>query len=159
MLAGKSVLRRLLSRHPARRGIVFDLPEVVSGAQDKLASAGDTYPVSVVGGSFFDAVPAADVYIVSVVLHNWNDTDAGRILDNIATAARDRAKLVLVELVLPEEAASAFIATIDLTMLAMLGGRERTATAWRELLNRHGFTLERVVPTPTAFSIIEATAP
>ncbi|WP_158634297.1 methyltransferase [Amycolatopsis sp. WAC 04197] len=151
-----TVLLRLLARYPARAGILFDLPEVVAGATSKVAAADDDR-VRVVGGSFFDTVPAADIYILSVVLHNWDDTQAGRILANIARSAPARARLVLIEMVLPDETASAFTAAIDLTMLAMLGGRERTATEWRDLLGRNGFTLNRVVPTPTPFAIIEAT--
>jgi hypothetical protein len=141
----------------ARRGIVFDLPEVVASAHQVLAAAGLTDRVEVVGGDFFESVPSADVYVMSVILHDWNDEKCLRILGNIAKAAPSGARLVLLELVVPEDASPHPSKSIDLVMLAMLGGRERTAGEWRDLLQAGGFFLDRIIDSPSPFSIVEAT--
>jgi O-methyltransferase domain len=155
--ADGNVLSQLLAADPERRGIVFDLPEVVAGAHPVLAAAGLTDRVRVVGGDFFEAVPAADVYVMSVILHDWDEEKCLRILRNIAKAAPSGARLVLLEMVVPEDASPHPSKSIDLVMLAMLGGRERTAAEWRDLLEAGGFSLDRVIVSPSPFSVIEAT--
>jgi hypothetical protein len=111
----------------------------------------------VVGGDFFDSVPVADVYVMSVVLHDWDNSSAARILGNIAKAARPGARLVLVEMVMPEGDGPHISKMIDLTMLAMVGGRERTEMEWRQLLGESGFSLDRIVSGSGVMSIIETT--
>jgi DNA-binding Lrp family transcriptional regulator len=150
-------LSQLLAAEPDREGIVFDLPEVVAGAHPVLAAAGLTDRVRVVEGDFFMSVPAADVYVMSTVLHDWNDEKCLRILGNITKIAPAGTRLVLLEMVIPEDASPHPAKAIDLVMLAMLDGRERTAEEWRELLWTGGFSLDRVVESPSPFSIIEAT--
>lgn len=110
-----------------------------------------------VGGDFFDRVPAADVYVMSLVLHDWDNPAAVRILRNIAAAAAPGAHLVLLETVMPEGDVPHFTKMADVVMLAMLGGRERTEAEWRHLLGAAGFTLNRIVPGSVAISAIEAT--
>jgi hypothetical protein len=155
--ADGNVLSQLLATEPERRGIVFDLPQVVASAHAVLAAAGLMDQVEVVGGDFFESVPSADVYVMSVILHDWNDEKCLRILGNIAKAAPSGARLVLLELVVPENASPHPSKSIDLVMLAMLGGRERTAGEWRDLLHARGFSLDRIIDSPSPFSIIEAT--
>jgi len=111
----------------------------------------------VVGGDFFRAVPAADIYVLSTVLHDWDDEKSRRILGVIAAAARPGARLVLLEMVVPEDATPHLAKNVDLIMLAMLGGRERTAGDWRDLLGASGFRLDRILNYPSPVSVIEAT--
>ena len=155
--ADGTTLAGLLATTPERRGIVFDLPNVVAGATETLAAAGLSDRITVVGGDFFDSVPVADVYVMSVVLHDWDNRSAARVLDNVAKTATSGARLVLVEMVMPEGDGPHFTEMIDLTMMAMVGGRERTETEWRQLLGGSGFTVDRIVPGSGIMSIIEAT--
>jgi hypothetical protein len=100
----------------------------------------------VVGGSFFEEVPAADVYVLSAVLHDWSDDTCTRILRTIGAAAKPNARLVLFETVLPQDYSPHYTKFVDLVMMAMLGGRERTEAEWRYLLAGAGFRLDRIVP-------------
>lgn len=156
--ADGTLLAELLARAPDRNGIVFDLPNVVAKAAETLVAAGVDNRATVVAGDFFvDSVPIADVYVMSVVLHDWDNAAATRILRNIAKVAAPGARLVLVEMVMPAGDGPHFTKMVDLTMLAMVGGRERTETEWRRLLPEGGFTVDRVVSGSGVMSAIEAT--
>jgi hypothetical protein len=136
---------------------VFDLPAVVATANETVTRAGLGDRVAVVEGDFFDCVPTADVYVMPVVLHDWDDTSSLRILANIAKAATPGARLVLLEMVMPDGDGPHFTKMVDLIMPAIAGGRERSRTEWRDLLVAGGFVLDRVVAGSGAFSVIEAT--
>jgi hypothetical protein len=155
--ADGSMLAQLLADDSDRRGIVFDRPEVVAAAQKTLADHGLADRVHSVGGDFFQSVPAADVYLLSYILHDWDDESCRKILHSIADAAEPGARVVLVEAVIPPGDVPHPAKVIDLTMLAMLTGRERTAEEYRALLDSAGFTVDRIVPSPSPFSFIEAT--
>jgi O-methyltransferase domain/Dimerisation domain len=155
--ADGTVLTRLLAREADRTGIVLDLPEVVAGAHQVIAAAGMTDRIRVMPGSFFEEVPKADVYILSAVLHDWDDEPSLRILNAITRAASPGARLVLSEMVIPPGDEPHHAKLADLTMLAMLSGRERSAAEWSALLAKANFTLDRVVPTPSPFCLLEAT--
>jgi len=155
--ADGSMLARLLQNAPHRRGIVFDLPEVISAAKRTLADYGVAGRVTVHGGSFFDRVPAADLYLMSMVLHDWDDESAARILENIAAAALPGARLVVIEHIVPAGDTPDFSKPIDLIMLGMTGGKERTAAEYADLLTNAGFIVTTVKETGTPFSAIEAT--
>ncbi|MEV0221765.1 methyltransferase [Streptomyces sp. NPDC050704] len=155
--ADGTVMAELLGRDTDRHGVVFDLPHVVSDAHETLRARGLADRVEVVGGDFFDAVPTADVYVLSYILHDWDDASCGKLLGSIARAANPGARLVVIEAVLPAGDAPHLAKMIDLTMLAMLTGRERTADEYETLLGDAGFTLDRILPTPSPFSVIEAT--
>ncbi len=127
-----ALLRALLQRRRELRGIVLDLPETV---RDE-ASFGDR--IEFVAGSFFDTVPAGDAYVLSGILHDWNDERAGEILGTIRNAAPDDGRLLLVESVLQDGNDPNGAKWLDLLML-VLGGRERTEPDWRELLAAAGF--------------------
>jgi precorrin-6B methylase 2 len=155
--ADGTLLVELLAKRPECRGIVFDLPNVVAAATETLARAGLSDRTTVVGGDALASVPTADVYVMSVVLHDWDDASAVRILRNIAKAAAPGARLVLLEVVIPEGDAPHFSKMMDLTMMTMLGSRERTENEWRQLLAKGGFTLDHIVSGSGIFSAIEAT--
>lgn len=152
-----SVLIELLTQDGSseRRGIVFDRPATVPSAYPSLADAGLTDRVDVVPGDFFTAVPAADIYLLSYILHDWDDEHCRRILSSI-TAAASGARLVIIEGVVPPGDEPHLTKAIDLTMLGMLTGQERSAQEYRDLLGSVGFSLDRIVPTPGPFSILEA---
>jgi hypothetical protein len=146
-----------LARYPALHATVFDLPHVVAEVEPALAEAGVRERVTLVGGSFFDDVPAgADVYLLSAILHDWGDDEAGRILENVRRAIPDSGRLLIIDPVVPEGDTPHFAKLLDLNMLAMLTGRERTEPEFAALLKRAGFELERVTHTPSPTSLIEA---
>ncbi|MGF1426732.1 methyltransferase [Kitasatospora sp. LaBMicrA B282] len=155
--ADGTVLAALARRHPQVRGIVFDLPHVVAAAPPLLRAQGVADRVEAQGGDFFTAVPAGDCYLACFILHDWDDEQAGRILARIHQAATPQARLVLVDTVLGEGALPQVATLLDLTMLGMLGGRERSAADWRHLLTAHGFQLDRIRPTAGPMCVLEAT--
>lgn len=155
--ADGSMLIQLLADDPDRRGIVFDRPEVVAAARKNLAVHGLVDRVESIGGDFFQSVPAADVYVLSYILHDWDDESSRRILRTVAETAAPGARVVLIEAVSPPDDTPHLAKVLDLQMLAMVGGRERTAEEYRALLDSSGYTLDRIVSSPTPFSFIEAT--
>jgi O-methyltransferase domain len=128
----------LLERRPELRGIVFDLPET---DRDE-ASFGDR--MEFVAGSFFERVPTGDAYILSGILHDWDDDTALSILRTIRAAAPERARLILNESVVPAGNEPDGAKWLDLLMLVLAAGRERDESQWRTLLAEGGFQAEQV---------------
>lgn len=158
--ADGALLARVLRTAPNSKGIVFDLPHVVAEAAPTLKGYGLGDRLTSVGGDFFDTIPAgADVYILSMVLHDWNDQDAVRLLTNIRDNAGSGAQVLAFELVMPPGDQPHMSKMIDLTMLGMLNGRERTDSEMKALFQRAGLIYDAVVATPTPISIIEARVP
>lgn len=152
-----AVLASILRSARQARGVLFDLPAVVEGAGRVFDAAGVRARASVESGSFLDRVPAgADLYVMKNVIHDWDDEHAVEILRNIRTGIDDGGRLVLLEMVLPERASSFIGHILDLEMLLMLHGRERTRSEYSELLRRAGFRLTKVIPTVSPLSVIEA---
>jgi hypothetical protein len=154
--ADGSMLALALAKHSDTAGVVFDLPHVVADAAKSIADWGLADRVSCVGGDFFESVPRGDGYLVSMVLHDWNDEQAGQILRNIASAGGRGASLTLVEFIVPAGDTPHMAKMIDLTMLGMLPGHERTEPQWRALLESCGFTDIEVHETPAPISVIRA---
>jgi O-methyltransferase domain/Dimerisation domain len=151
-------LATILAAHPHMRGVLFDLPHVITSAPETLARHGVDDRVDCVGGDFFESVPAdADAYLVSAVLHNWPDQQAQRIVANIAAAGGSGARLLMIEFVVPPGDTAHLSKISDLNMLAMLDGKERTETEWRELLTAADFTGIEIHQTGTPLSVIQAT--
>jgi hypothetical protein len=147
-----SLLRRLLERDQHARGVVFDLPEVVERV------AGLDGRLTTVGGDFFHAVPpGGDLYLLKFILHDWDDERAARILRRVREAVAAGGRVAIVEFVLPDEPVSHPAWIMDLNMLAMTGGRERSERRHRALLEQTGWRFERTVPTASAISVILAT--
>jgi hypothetical protein len=146
----------LLAAHPSLEATLFDLPHVVGGAVDSLQRAGVADRASTVGGDFFAAVPeGADAYLLSFILHDWSDDECVAILGNVRRAIAPDGRLLVIENVLPDDDSPHFGKLIDLTMLAMLPGQERTQSEWAALFERAGFRLERVVATASPVSVVE----
>jgi SAM-dependent methyltransferase len=151
-----TVLAAILSQHPSPTGVLFDLPSVVGDAAAGLAAAGVADRCEIVAGDFFaDPLPPADAIVLGQILHDWDDDRAGRILRGCRRAIAADGRLLILDGVLPEEPGPAWLKLFDLHMLVMLGGRERTAGEWRDLLAGEGFALGRITPGWAA-SLIEA---
>ncbi len=140
-----ALLVELLRDRPGMHGIVFDLPETV---RDE-ARLGDR--IEFVAGSFFDGVPEGDAYVLSAVLHDWDDEPAAAILRTIRECAPPHARLVIVDAVLGPVDGTSMWRWADLHMLATMGGRERDESRWRRLLDAGGFE-----PVTIADGLIEA---
>jgi hypothetical protein len=151
-----TLLAAVLTRHPGARGIVFDQPDVVAEAGAVLERAGVGDRSDSVGGSFFEAVPRADIYLMKSILHDWGDTDSTAILRTIRDAAGPGGRLVLIERVLggPNEDLEGKVS--DLHMLVMPGGQERTLDEWRALLAAGGWELQGTKPLLAGFKAIES---
>ena len=143
-----SQLSSILDAHPSCRGILFDQPEVV-------AEAPDDRRIERVGGDFFEAIPVqADGYLLRWILHDWSDEESVRLLINVREAATPTARLVVVESVIPETPEFDLGKWMDLNMMVMATGRERTAAEFGDLLDQAGFELEQIVTTPSPLSIV-----
>jgi hypothetical protein len=152
-----TLLTAILRRHSATRGILFDLPHVVAGAEPILAKAGVGNRCACIGGDFFEAVPTGgDVYVLAQILHDWDDNRCVALLTQCRRVMPVHGKLLIVELVLPPGDEPFFGKWLDLHMLVMASGRERTAQEYGKLLRAGGFELSRVVPTPPGPSVVEA---
>lgn len=150
------LITSILKRNPQMRGILFDSPQVIEGAHPAMQSSGVGDRCQLVGGDFFQSVPeGGDAMILKWIIHDWNDEQSIRILKNCHRALPDKGKLILVEAVVPAGSEPHFSKFIDLNMLVMTGGRERTEEEFRQLYEASGFRLTRVVPTESPFSVIE----
>jgi O-methyltransferase domain/Dimerisation domain len=133
-----AVLRALLERHPGLRGIVFDLPETNVDE----TSLGDR--IRFVPGNFFEEAPNGDVYVLSRILHDWDDDRAGAILRTIHDAAPPEAAVLVLDSVLPEGNDANGAKWLDLLMLVLAGGRERTESQWRALIENAGLRIDAI---------------
>jgi hypothetical protein len=151
-----SLLTSVLKKHSGLRGILYDLPGVVQRAKADLAAAGVADRCEVIGGSFFESIPpGADAYLMRHIIHDWDDEKSTTILRNIHKAMSGDAKLLLVEGVIPPGNDPSFGKLLDLTMLTIPGGKERTEAEYRTLFRTAGFELTRIVPTGAEVSVIE----
>jgi len=152
-----NMLATILSRYSQPRGILYDLPHVVAGAPSLLQQRGVAERVRIEGGSFFDGVPAgADAYVLSHIIHDWNETQCLTILGHCRRAMASGGRLLLVEMVLPEGDTPHPGKLTDMVMLTVPGGEERTPSQYDDLLTKAGFRMTRVVPTASLVSVVEA---
>jgi len=156
--ADGALLAQILTGTPSTTGVSFDLPHVIAEARGAIKGHGLGDRLRAESGDFFDAVPTgADTYLLSLVLHDWDDERAGAILENIRNAARPGATILALEPVMPAGDEPHMSKMLDLTMLAMTGGLERTEDEHRQLFERAGLTFRHVVSTPTPMSFVVAT--
>lgn len=151
-------LARVLQTAPEARGVLFDLPEVVAGgARSVLEKAGVAARCEVVGGSFFDSVPAGcDAYILKYIIHDWDDERSVKILRNCASALGPDGRVLILDMVVPPNGVTSPLGLIDLETFIMTEGRERTEREFVDVLTKAGLKLNRIVPTPGFLSVIEA---
>ena len=149
------LISAILKAHPEMHGVLFDLPSAIEGARRLVESEGVSDRCELVGGSFFESVPAGgDLYILQGVIHNWNDSDATVILQKCRQAIGDNGRLLIVDHVLPTGNDPSPGKISDITMMVLVGALERTESEFRALLDAAGFRLTKVTPTQGR-SIIE----
>lgn len=150
-----SLLAGILSANPHLHGVLFDQPHVVNGSGAKLAHLADR--CEVIGGNMFQEVPSGgDAYLMKWIIHDWDDDRSLTILKNCHRAMPENGKLLLVEMIVPPGNEMHFAKLLDINMLVMTGGCERTETEYADLFAQAGFKLTRIVPTAGPTSIIEA---
>ena len=152
-----SQITAVLQRHPQMKGILFDLPHVIERAGPRLAAAGLADRCQLVSGSFFEKVPpGADTYFLRHIIHDWDDEKCLTILRCCHQVMPPQGKLLVIESVIPPGNEPFGGKFLDLVMLLIPGGKERTEGEYRTLFQRGGLELTRVVPTGTEVSILEA---
>ncbi|MTE13247.1 methyltransferase [Nocardia aurantiaca] len=153
-----SLLVDILRRHPSMRGTIFELPRVAGNLAEGLAEPGLSGRLTVETGDFFESVPkGADAYLLKHIIHDWSDEDAERILRTVRSAMETEARLLIIDIVLPDHQRPHPGKMTDLEMLVNTdGGRERTQTEFGDLLSRSGFVLTKVIPTAAPDCVIEA---
>jgi O-methyltransferase domain/Dimerisation domain len=154
-----AVLTTILQRYPSMRGILFDLDHVIAGARPRIAALGLAGRCEAIEGDFFVQVPSGgDAYVMQHIIHDWDDDRALMILRQIRTAlaGKPRGRLLLLEGILAPANQPDPTKLIDIEMLMMTGGRERTEAEFRALLQEAGFELTRVVHTRGPICVIEA---
>jgi hypothetical protein len=151
-----SLVRSLLEQNGEARGVVFDLPGVIASWQEQGYDDREGR-VTGIGGDFFEAVPdGGDLYLLKFILHDWDDDRARIILRRVREAIRPDGHIALVETVLPDAPEPHPGWLMDLGMLTITGGRERTADDFTAMLEATGFRLVRIVPTGSPMSVIVA---
>jgi predicted O-methyltransferase YrrM len=156
-----ALLAAILQAHPHATGVVFERPEVLASTRDYLAAAELSDRCEIVGGDMFVAVPVGgDTYVLSHILHNWDDAHCVQLLQNCRAAMAPEGRIVIFEHRMPERVTGpdrAFEA--DVNMLVITGGRQRTEAQYRALLATAGLELTRVVPTAAFRRVFEAKLP
>ena len=147
------LLAAVLDAAPTAKGILFDLPAVIETLEPPPARL-----IRQAGDFFTDPLPEADVYVLMEVIHDWADPQASHILRAIRSAASPGATVLIIEGVVPEQEPDVRVHTLDLIMLMITGGRERTASALGALLEGAGFSVKAVVDTAGPMRIVEAVA-
>jgi O-methyltransferase domain/Dimerisation domain len=146
------LLRAVLDAVPSARGVLFDLPPVIEEVGGLACER-----LRLQAGDFFkDALPVCDGYLLMEVIHDWDDRDALAILRAVRRAAPAHAKLLLIEQMIPDDPGPHWAKTLDLHMLALLGGRQRSGPQYTALLEQAGFTFQRQVDTCADIAIVEA---
>lgn len=151
-------LARLLQRNKAATGVLFDLPPVLQAADGLLAEAGVADRVTTTAGDFFvDRLPhKCDAYVLKAILHNWPDDQCGDLLAKVSDAMTDRnARLIIIDQIVPPLNEWDHSKVLDMDMLVLFGGKERTLEEWRKLLDKSGFELINE-PAQRGWSYLEA---
>jgi hypothetical protein len=147
-------LRAVLAATPTVRGVLFDLPQVIEDA----SGAGADRLTLQAGDFFTDALPVCDAYLVMEVIHDWADDQAVAILRAIRRAAAPGAKVLVIEQIIPDDAGPHWSKMLDIHMLALLGGRQRTQREYETLFETAGMSFLREIDTGAGISILEAVA-
>jgi precorrin-6B methylase 2 len=149
----------VLQANPDMRGILFDMPEVVATAQRLLQQAGVADRCKVMGGDFFEAVPAgSDLYVLKFILHDWTDDQCIRILQNCRRAMAPGGRVLIVEYAVPEDSGPHISKFMDINMLVNTSGRERTRREFEQLLSSAGLALRQLAPTSIGLCTLECVA-
>ena len=146
------LLHAILTSSVFSRGVLFDQPHVI---EEAAGVASDRLELR--GGNFFeDELPEADAYVLMDVIHDWDDQHAERILNAVRRAAPVSAKLLLIEAMMPEPPVPCWATTLDVVMLNLLGGKQRSLSEYASLLKHCGFDQVREIPVGAGYSMVEA---
>jgi len=153
------LLEKILQFNPHMTGTVFDTASTIERAKQQLGNNGWGRRCSYMAGDFFTSVPqGADAYLLCGVIHDWDDSHATTILRNCRIAMPENGRVLLVDMIVPDGASASFSKLLDLNMLVMNGGRERTQAEFCALLEAADYKLTRIIPTMAPQSVIEAIA-
>jgi hypothetical protein len=152
------LLVAMLAGQPQARGVLYDLPQVIAAAATSVAKAEVGQRCELLAGDFFESVPnGGDLYLLSNILHDWDDERALLILRNCRGVMPSESRLLILEAVVPEGNDPALAKLVDMVMLALTGGQQRTEAEFRTLLAASGFGIAQVLPLDPINSLIEAT--
>ena len=156
-----ALLAAVLEANPEMKGVLFDLPAGLAGARDRFDHLGIADRVTIVEGSFLESVPGdGDLYMLKSIVHDWDDEHATAILEKCRAAMKPAARLVLIERILPDRAGQEQegldAIMLDLHMMVVLGGRERTTDEYRDLLASAGLRMTDTGPAADGFGTFEA---
>ncbi len=146
------LVRAVLDAVPTASGILFDLPYVI----EEVAGLASERLILQAGDFFQDALPSCDAYLLMEVIHDWGDDDAVALLKAIRRAAPAHATLLLLENIIPTDPGPDWSKILDIHMLALSGGRQRTQQEYAALLDTAGFLLQSAIDTRAGISILEA---
>lgn len=150
------LLAGILKENPRLKGVLFDLPSVIEKGGELLEKEGLADRVELVSGDFFQSVPeGADIYMMKLIIHDWDDECSVAILQNIGSAITEHGKVLIIERVIPEGNEPSLSKIQDIEMMIGPAGKERTEDEYRTLLERSGFRMTRVIPTQSPLSVIE----
>jgi hypothetical protein len=146
------LLQAVLQTAPASTGVLFDQPQVIAEVANQASAR-----LHLQAGDFFnDQLPICDAYLMMNIIHDWDDVTAAQILSAVRRVAPPGAKLLVIETIVPDTPEPHMAKELDVNMLAVTGGRERTRAEYEVLFSGSGFKLLRVVPTASPYSILEA---
>jgi hypothetical protein len=152
-----NMLATIFERYPDPKGVLFELPRVIQEAPELLEKRGIADRITCKEGDFFEEVPeGGDAYILSHIIHDWPKDKCLTILRNCREAMSSQSRLLIVEMVLPADGPPHPGYELDMVMLSLTGGQERTKAEYKKLLEEADFDLKRVVPTDSPVSIVEA---
>jgi O-methyltransferase/methyltransferase family protein len=152
-----NLLAAILAKHSGCRGILYDLPHVVRDAPKLIQARGLADRVTIEAGSFFERIPhGGDAYLLSHIIHDWTEEQCLTILGHCGRAMKPTGRVMIIEMVLPAGNVPHPGKMLDMMMLVGPGGQERTEPEYRDLLNKAGLRLARVIPTDSAVSVVEA---
>ena len=151
-----SLISAILKNNPHLEGILYDAPQVMEGAQERMAARGLTDRCQLMAGDFFSSVPdGGDLYLMKHIIHDWDDEKCIEILKNCRRVMNEQGRVLVVDQVVPSGNAPSLGKFTDLLMLVMVGGKERTEEEFRKLFDAAGLKLTRIIQTPSPMSIIE----
>ena len=154
-----TLLAPILARYPQAHGVLFDTAPILDGTEHFFAAAGLTTQYEAVAGDFFESLPTGDHFLLCQILHDWDDSNSRRILENCNDAISEAGKLLVIERLLPERITPpSEVIEYDVNMLVLGSGRERSEAEYRHLLKGVGFTVTRVVPLLGDKWLLEAIA-
>jgi hypothetical protein len=150
------LLSEVLKTAPNLKGILFDLPEVVADAKATFADANLGDRLSIEGGSFFESIPVrADAYMMKHIIHDWDDSRATTILRNCVESMNPDGRVLVIDYVIPENNEAHIGKLLDIEMLLLPGGLERTRTEFERLFTAAGLKLTNIIPTAAPICVVE----